>query len=161
MKNTVWSNLANVKFKALYTYECSREADRYGRLTSAFLALASTSSVAAWAIWKEHPAIWGGIIGISQVMQVVKPYISIIGSDKDLLEMSFEYEQLFLEYEQLWYAVCSGSIADPAVTERIAELHKKSLDIERAHKNVHAPRRQRLIDKVYTDTEKFLELNFS
>ncbi|HYL99765.1 MAG TPA: hypothetical protein VEZ90_12480 [Blastocatellia bacterium] len=160
MRDKVWSNLANVKFKAMYSYQYSRSADRIGRLTSWFLALASASSVAAWAFWKAHPAIWGGIIAVSQVLQVTKPYLPVIGSDKELLEMSFDYEQLFLEYEKLWNEVESESVDEKAVTQRIEELHKKALEIERTHRNVHIPTRKRLSEQVYADVEKFLKLNF-
>jgi hypothetical protein len=161
MVTIVWNNLANTKFKAIYTYECSRMADRYRRVTSAMLALTSTSSVAAWAIWQQHPAIWGAIIGISQVAQVLKPYVPFIGSDKEFLEMSFEFDQLYLEYEKLWYAASARSIDDAGLSQRISELHKKGLDIEKAHKNTRTPRRKQWVEKAYAETENFLKLNFS
>lgn len=50
----IWNNLANIKFKALYTCECSRIAGLSGRALSFLLALTSASSVGAWTLWQQH-----------------------------------------------------------------------------------------------------------
>jgi hypothetical protein len=38
------------------------------------IALASSTSVGAWAIWEKYPIIWSTIIVASQIATVIKPY---------------------------------------------------------------------------------------
>jgi len=74
LRDRIWNNMANVKFKAIFTRKCSKLAEKRGNGLSIFLAISSGSSVAAWAVWQEYPSVWGGVIGFSQVLQIVKPY---------------------------------------------------------------------------------------
>lgn len=153
----IWNNLANIKFKALYTCECSRIAGLSGRALSFLLALTSASSVAAWTLWQQHRTVWAVIIGVGQILLIAVPHIPFLKSDKEFLTMSFEFESLYLRYEQLWYDFRDGTIEEAAAKVVINELRLKEVEIEKA--GVRCPRIQRWMDRVATEVESVLKLD--
>lgn len=44
------------------------------RFVNVLLDIASSGSIAAWAVWKSAPMVWGGIIAGSQLVTAIKPY---------------------------------------------------------------------------------------
>lgn len=153
--------MANIKFKAIYTGECSRQADLIGRGYSFFLAIASASSIAAWSIWKTIPGLWACLVGFGQLLHLAKPYLPLIKSDKDFLEMSFAFESLYLEYERFWVAYDEDRMPEDDVDARFYALREKEIAIEKMHKHAQCPRFQKLIAKAEQEAKTCLALNFS
>ena len=160
MRDIVWKNLVNIKFKEVYTYECSKLAGTCERTYSFLLALTSASSVAGWAIWNKYPIFWASIIGVSQVLSIAKPYIGFVKNDKAYLEMSFEFERLYLEYERLWYDIEYQKLKEDDAREHLDKLRRKEMEIEERHKNVVCPELKRYMDKASNKTLKKLEIDF-
>ncbi len=160
MRTRVWNNLANIKFKALYTSECSKLAGTCGRIYSFLFAFTSTSSAATWAIWNRYPFFWAFIVGFSQLLSVIKPHIPFVKNDKAYLEMSFEFEWLYLEYERLWYDIENQRLKEPQAEAQFYKLRQKEIEIEKRHKDVVCPRSKYYMDKVTNETLKALEINF-
>lgn len=156
----LWNNLANVQFKAIYTGECSRFADKVGNIYSFVLSFVSTSSVAAWAIWQKVPWLWAIIVAVSQIMHIAKPHITFIKHNKEFLELSFDLEVLCLKFEQLWYKHENGNIAAEEAEKEFYILRNKEIEIERSHKNVCCPRFRGMINKAQQDTGNVLSRNF-
>lgn len=161
MRTRIWNNMANTKFKAIYTCECSRLADRTGRAYSFFLSFASASSVAAWAVWQQLPGLWAGIIAVSQVLHIAKPYLPFMKHDKDFLEMCFNFDYLYLDYERLWVAYDDDRLTDEDAEKKFYVLRERELKIEQAHKQTQCPRFKRLIAKAEQDAKTALALNFT
>ena len=153
----IWNNLANIKFKALYTCECSRIAGLSSRALSFLLALTSASSVGAWTLWQQHRNIWAVIIGVGQVLLIALPHFPFLNSEKEFLAMSFDFEGLYLRYEQLWYDFRDGTIDESVAKTRINELRAREVEIEKA--GVRCPRIQRWMDRVATDAKSVLKLD--
>lgn len=161
MRTQLWNNMANIKFKAIYLDECSRMADKVGRAYSLFLSFASASSVATWVVWEKMPLLWAAIVTIAQMFHLAKPYLLFMKNDKDFLEMSFEFESLYLEYERLWVAYDDGRLQGKEAEDRFYALREKEAGIEKAHKQLHCPRLNRLIIKAELQAKAALALNFT
>jgi hypothetical protein len=159
MRTRVWNNMANIRFKAFYCGRCSSLSGSSGRLLSFFLSFASAGSVAAWAIWKEHPIVWATTIGLAQVLHVAKPYIPFIGAEKELQSMAFEFEKLYLHYEQLWFGIDNNQMSAAKAEMIFYQYREKEIEIEKNSK-VNCPEFKHLIQKAQEDTEKALARNF-
>lgn len=160
MRERIWYSLTNVKFKALYTCECSKIAERYGRLTSFILAVASASSIATWAVWKQVPIVWAAIIAGGQLLHIGKDYLPSIKNDKAFLEMSFEYEFLYLEYEQLWYAFEHKTVDETSAGQKFYQFRQKEVEIEKSHKDARCPTPKRRMKRINEATNRALNMNF-
>lgn len=159
MRDRIWNNLYNIKFKSLYTCECSKKAERYGRLYSLFIALTSAGSIATWTAWEKIPAVWAVIIAVSQVLHVAKPYFPFIKNDKEFLEMSYEFESLYIEFEKLWYSLEDGKITSDEADQKFYKLRDKETSIEKSHK-VHCPDSTKWKEKINKATDAAIALNF-
>lgn len=161
MRRRIWGNLTNIKFKAIYTNECSGLASRVGSVYSFILAFTSASSVATWVIWEKYPVIWASIVGVSQVLHVLKPYIRFIKHEKDFLEMSFEFEWLYLSYEKLWYDYENQRKNQDEIAQQLNECRQKELSIEEKHKQVRLPHWKWLTKKSQVKVNTVLNVHFN
>jgi hypothetical protein len=156
MRQQIWNAIAIVKFKALYTGECSRWSDLCGRWYSFILALVATSSVATWALWERYPAVWALIVAVAQVFHVAKPYFPFLKNDKAFMDVSLEYEGLFLDYEKLWYDVEHNNLKDKEIFKRFNVLKQKQLAVDKNFKHVRCPKITRLRERVCVEMETAL-----
>ncbi|MDZ4198433.1 MAG: hypothetical protein U1E27_04015 [Kiritimatiellia bacterium] len=152
--------MANIKFKAFYCSRCSSLAGTCGRAYSFFLAFASTGSVAAWAIWRQHSAVWAIIVAVAQVFHIAKPYIPFLGKETDFLVMSFDFERLYLQYERLWYDFEGDRIQADEAEVIFYQYREREIEIEQTHKSSSCPEIGFLIRKAQRETDSALALNF-
>ena len=129
MRTKIWAILCDVKFK---TYILSYLVDKYQkweRNLNIFLVIASSSSIAAWAIWKVNPFLWSSIIAGSQVLTVVKPYFPYFKYVKELNSKLLRLENLNIEIEKLWYKLQENKINEDEASELYFEIKKQITDI--------------------------------
>jgi len=152
--------LANIKFKCIYTAKVSKRSYHLGNFYSIFLALASASSVATWAIWAKYPYIWAIIVAISQGLHVAKPHIPYIKNDKEFIEQSLLFEALYLEYEKLWYENLKENAKPDEIEIIFYKLRQKEHEINTRFKHVVCPNFKKLIQISDVETNTFLKTNF-
>jgi hypothetical protein len=157
LRNRVWNNLVDIKFKALYACECARKADLFDRVLSVVLAICGSAGVAAWSIWQQHARIWAVVIGVSQVLAVARPYLPFLKNESKFLGVSFELEALYLEYEKLWYKLESNS-TDASLASRFDKLRRKALEIEKH--GPQFPRVTRWMNRIDKDKDGALKIDF-
>src|SRR5258706_183583 len=102
IRQQVWSGLCNLKFKGYVLSFLVERFQKWDRSINIFLAVASSTSIAAWAVWKVEPMIWAGIIAFSQLVTVTKPYFPYYKYVKELNSKLLRIENLNLEFEKLW-----------------------------------------------------------
>lgn len=75
MREKYWKLLQKAIYNYIYWKDYRRRIAIVSTAVNVFSALLSCASVAAWAIWQKHPAIWAFLVGISQIVQVVYPLL--------------------------------------------------------------------------------------
>jgi hypothetical protein len=161
MRDRIWIQLANTKFQALYSLECSKIAGRYGRLYSFGLAFVSCGSVAGWGIWTRYPEVWAIIIIVGQLLHLAKPLFPFSKQERDFLEVSFDLEHLYLDYERLWYALEGRSINETAADQRYYKCRDRALHIQKKMKTSHCPERPSRMTKIDAKTRAYLDTHFT
>jgi hypothetical protein len=81
---------------------------------------------------------------------VAVPHVPFLKSEKEFLTMSYEFEGLYLRYEQLWYDIRDGSMDESTAKEKVNELRSKEVEIEKS--GVHCPRNQKWIKRMEEET---------
>jgi len=130
MKDRIWALLCNTKFKGYCLSILVDKFQRWDRNINIFLAAASSGSIAAWAIWKIYPFVWGLIIAISQIMTVLKPYFPYFKYVKQLNSKCFNVELLNIDIERLWYKIQNGKISEDEAEEIYFDIRKRVTEIE-------------------------------
>jgi len=129
METQIWSLLNNTKFKGYCLGFVVERFQKWDRNLNIFLALASSGSIAGWAIWNDYPIVWGVIIASSQVLTVVKPYFPYFKYVKELNKKCYQVDGLSIEAEKLWYDFRNELISTEIAAERFFDLKKQLAEI--------------------------------
>lgn len=107
----IWTTLCNVKYNSYCLGFVVSRFQKWERNMNIFLAVTSSGSIAAWAIWTKMPMLWGTIIAASQVVNVIKPFLPYFKYVKELNAKNFQMEMLSIEFEKLWNEVYNKTIS--------------------------------------------------
>lgn len=160
MRDRIWYNLQNSKFKCAYLTKVSNRAFIWGNAYSFFLAFTSASSVAAWTIWNNVPAIWGGIVALSQVLHIAKPYVPFFKHDRDFMEMAHIYDKLYLSYEKLWFKFEKEKIPENKAEKEFYSLRDKEMNMNNHFKHVYSPNFKGLVKQASEEVNSELSSTF-
>lgn len=125
MRDNIWAMLCDIKFKTYILSYLVGKYQKWERNMNIFLALASSSSIAAWAIWNKMPFLWSGIIAGSQVLTVIKPFLPYFKYVKELNSKLLRIENINIEIERLWYKIQQFKIDDDEAAENYFEIKKQ------------------------------------
>lgn len=129
IRNMVWNSLTDYYFKASVMGYAIQRFQKIDRCINIILALASSGSIAAWAIWKEIPYVWGAIIALSQVIQTVKPYFPYSRYIRELNEKSKKLQAINLRFEMLFYEIDYGAAQEEELSTKYFALRKEAEEI--------------------------------
>jgi hypothetical protein len=124
MRDQIWAGLVDLKFKGYCLALLVDKFQRWDRSINIYLAIASSGSIAAWAIWNNYPAVWGAIIALSQVLTVIKPYFPYFKYVKELNAKCSRVDVFNIEFEKLWYKMQNKKITEDMAVENYFELRK-------------------------------------
>ena len=125
MREQLWRNFCNEKFKALYLSKFNSVLRNIDLALNFITAIATTASVASWGIWKQIPFLWITIVGISQLIVATKPFYPYLREQKRLTELQALHNQLAFEYEKLWVKSKQADVKNEFL--KLREFHFKSL----------------------------------
>ncbi len=129
IRNKIWATLVDVRFKGFILGYLVDSFQKLDRNINIFLALASSGSIAAWAVWQKIPIVWAGIIVVSQVLNAVKPYFPFYKYVKELGAKSIRADGLNIEFEKLWSQLENKRIDEAVAEESYYELRKQMIEI--------------------------------
>lgn len=142
-----WDDLVQLRFQLLYIEAYSDASYKADNAINVILAIASCSSIGAWAIWSTAAMVWGGIIAISQVINTIKDYLPYSNRKKYLNELHSELAELLNEYEYKWLSVADGNMTSHEINDILFSLRKKK---QRIHKKYlvsnHLPRNEKYVE---------------
>ncbi len=93
-------------------------------------AIASSASIAAWALWKEHAFIWAAIIAVSQVIEALKDVFPMTKELKAASELVNQIESLCIDTQLEWENIFTGRYTDDEIMNRWHKLMKLQHDAE-------------------------------
>ena len=107
----------------------------WDRRIKVFGAVASSSSIAAWTIWKEWSYIWGVIIAVSQVLTAIKDYFPFGRRLKILKPFIDELIILYIKIEYDWFKVAEGEVTEKEINQLLFDYKKQFSEIESKYLN--------------------------
>ncbi len=116
-----WRELDQLKVHVFYLESYLERTVTIDRNINMFLAIASSTSIASWVIWKDLSIVWAAIIAISQAINAIKPYLPYTKRLRSLQGITNDLESLFLTMEDNWFKVSEGFLTE----EEIHKLHMR------------------------------------
>jgi hypothetical protein len=141
-----WQELYDLKVHVTYLEIYLLGTEKIDKYINAFLAIASSASIAGWVIWKEYQFIWASIIVISQFITSIKSFLPYSSRIKSISKILKEMELLSIEYEEKWFYIADGQKTEEEINVLRFELKKNKSKIIRKY----------FITSVLPDNKKYL-----
>lgn len=153
-----WNLFTQYTTRGFYLEEVANRSEIIERWLNGVLAFTSSASIATWAIWKEYPMVWGGIIALSQIIQAIKPILPYRTRQTRAMAALHLVEPVLLTMEEDWYKLSYGSMSAKKLEERIIH-HKRALQKIEAEqfKDSRLPPNGELKKRAEQATEKYLK----
>ncbi|MDN3379724.1 MULTISPECIES: hypothetical protein [unclassified Pseudoalteromonas] len=140
-----WNLLKELKAQIGYLHNYASDDEWTDKALNIFMAIASSASIATWAIWKEHQLVWACIIALSQVVTAIKPFLPYQKRLKAISELNNQIQAIFLEAESIWYKVSEGLLTEQEIHQETVRLKGRIIAAERASLNgLVLPRKHKL-----------------
>jgi hypothetical protein len=127
MRQLIWNSMLTAQMNAIYW---NRLACRYAereRWIKIFLAVTSSSTVAAWTFWAQHDTTWKFLSALSAVIAVILPLLDYSGRVERFNKLSTKCAQLRTGYDQLWAQI--DDLAPDMIRSMQGQLATKEIDV--------------------------------
>lgn len=125
----IWATFCNMKYKGFLLELLVSKYQKLDRNVNIFLAIASSGSIAVWAVWQQYPLIWSSIIALSQFVTAVKPYFPYSKIAKELNTRSIKLDLLNVEFERFWNKVQRGKLTEDMIEQQYFDHTKTYAEI--------------------------------
>jgi hypothetical protein len=130
IREKIWYFLLDSKTNQYLAESIVKYYQKRDLILNLFLLITTSSSITAWAVWKELPILWAIIIGVSQVITIAKPYFLFPKYIKIFNEKSIYWQQLSIEIEELWVNTNYSHITEEESSVKYFELKRKSMNFD-------------------------------
>lgn len=156
-----WNSLKEFKTHVLYLHNYASQSELCDKAINIFLAITSSSSIAAWAIWQKYELVWAVIIALSQVVTAVKPFLPFKARLKAVTDLNDRIQEISLDCEKGWFSVAEGELTEKEIHEHCIKLRNDALTAERkCLKNIVLPKNVKLLKKAEKDADLYLTKNY-
>lgn len=160
MRDKIWSNFIRTKYQALYLSHFNSYIRTFDRAVNIVLAITSSGSIGGWLIWKEYPYVWASILGVSQLINLVKPHLPYLKDKEQLAETYIFYETLHLDYERLWMEV-EDTENESSLTDKYFQLKDKELQVLDKLKNIKVNNYNKIETLARQEWAEYLRSNYN
>lgn len=130
MQKRYWNYMTNIRFRIFYLDLYADNVYKRDMGIKVFSAIASSASIAAWAIWQELAFFWSMIIAVFQVMNAVKGYLPYSTILKNIGSAQKNLKLLYNKIEYNWFWVESGEFPEEKLNELLHDFEKEYIEIE-------------------------------
>jgi hypothetical protein len=155
-----WSKMVDLKVAASYICRYRDYLGKWVTGIGTIRAIASSSSIAAWVVWKEYAFVWGLIIAISQVLDALKDVFPFSKRFKAASEHSVALDSLFIDAQLEWESIFSGRYSNDQIVSRLHKLRKLQHDAEVRSFKDGLPIREDLLGKAQEEAELFFDSTY-
>ena len=151
-----WRELDQLKVYSYYVDSYYGETVKIDNNLNIFLAITSSASIAAWAIWQNFEFIWGLLIAISQIITAIRVLLPYSKRLAILPGLKSDLNMLFLKMENDWYPISKGFFSEPEIHEAHMEIKERLATIlDKYENNHHMPFDEKLMVSAEKDAKKF------
>lgn len=128
-----WQFLVELKAHSVYLDLRLGDSERVTWWVNFVLTVASSSSIAAWAVWQRYPFIWATIIAGSQLLSTIKYMLPYEQRIKPLRTLMYIYEESILRLEESWYEISQGRLTEDEIAKILMKEKKDKLSMWKKH----------------------------
>jgi hypothetical protein len=151
-----WRLVTETRIHVFYLHRYAAGSEWWDKATNMFLALTSSASIAAWAIWRQFTFLWPLLIALSQVVTAVKPFLPHKQRLKVLVGLCNQLQMIAVAMEKDWFSVSEGHLSEEEIHRLTARYRAQSAEAEQTHfRDVIVPRNDSLLRKAERDAQDY------
>ena len=112
-----WKELFQLKTHISFIERKLEKAELVDRVFKIALALTSSASIGAWAIWQQASWVWAFIIALSQVVSAVVPFLPYRTRIKTYSSLLSELEEIMIHAERKWHGISDGKYTEEEIND--------------------------------------------
>lgn len=145
MQERYWKYMVQLKAWIFYIDEYINISYKWDRRINVFVAITSSSSIAAWAIWNRYSFLWALLIAISQVIVAIKPHLPFSKRIEILSRVSALLQTLFNKADYQWYKTSNGDLSESEINDILFDLKRQYLEtVEKELSTISLPEKEAL-----------------
>jgi hypothetical protein len=144
LREEVWDSMLTADYNSRYWEYLFKRYYRRQKVAEIFLAVTSSSSVAAWSIWRDINLLWQCLAGSSTLVAVILPILNYKKQIADLSEILSQWVQIRAEYELLWFDIEHGTPTRDHVIDQYKKLKRREIEVDKITSSI--PDDERLLD---------------
>ncbi|MCJ7449199.1 MAG: hypothetical protein MUO72_16100 [Bacteroidales bacterium] len=160
IRQQIWTNLVNVKFKCIYLGHLINRNQKISLWINIFLAIVSLSSFSAWTIWKTLPGLFTTLVAVSNILMVIKPLLSFDKRIKELSEKLTMLEDVHFEYEKLWYHFETKNTSEENAAKIFFEIYEKQKNSLRTSSETILNRNKKFSERSNIETDSYIRNHY-
>lgn len=154
-----WKELHQLKTHLGFIELLLERSESIDRALKIILAVASSSSIGAWAIWQQYSWVWAGIIAFSQVISAINPFLPYKNRIKAYSSLLHELEELMVQAEFKWHAIAEGELTPSEINKARFEIRAEKIKSLKKHIQTTIPTDNKLHEKAEASATQYL-VNF-
>ena len=119
-----WKEFYRLKVHVTYLELQLGRTEEIDRALKIFLAVTSSASIGAWAIWKEYAVVWATAIAASQVVNAIRQYLPYKERLRCIAGLMVELEELALTVESKWLDIANGDLTEAEIRKALSNLRQ-------------------------------------
>jgi len=155
-----WNEIVSLKVAGLYICLYRDYLGKWVTALGVIKAIASSLSIAAWAIWQRYAFVWGCIIAVSQVADALKDVFPFAKTHKAAAIHAITLDALFIDAQLEWDNIFSGKYTDEQIRTRLHKLRMLEHEAERHHFSEGLVRKESLRDQAEQDAETYFRSTY-
>lgn len=161
MQEKYWRYMVQIKAWIFYLDLYEEDSYKWEKGINVFSAVASSTSIAAWAIWQHLSFVWSFIIAVSQVLTAIKGFMPYSRRLKMIVPFMEDLKLLYNRMEYNWFKVSSGEVTEEEINEMLYTYKEEFTNIENKNlKEETLPENKMLREKADKKTDEYFKNNF-
>ena len=161
MQEKYWRYMVQIKAWIFYLDLYEEDSYKWEKGINVFSAVASSTSIAAWAIWQHLSFVWSFIIAVSQVLTAIKGFMPYSRRLKMIVPFMEDLKFLYNRMEYNWFKVSSGEVTEEEINEMLYTYKEEFTNIENKNlKEETLPENKMLREKADKKTDEYFKNNF-
>jgi hypothetical protein len=155
-----WNQLVHLKTVATYIRLYRDDHTQWINRVGILRAVATSSTIAGWVIWKDYAIVWGLVIAASQLADSLKDFLPNARRQKAASELAAILETLFIDAQFEWEIISSGTATRADTMTHYRKFAKLRLDAEKKYFPEGIPLHKKLYTLAVREASEYLSATY-
>lgn len=151
-----WKELYQLKTHIDFIERKLEKSERIDRALKIILAIASSVSIGAWAVWSPLSWVWASVIAFSQVISAINPFLPYKNRIKTYSLLLNELEEIMIQAEFKWHSISEGKLTATEINTARFEVRLAKQKSLKKHIQTTIPTEGKLHAKAEASAQDYL-----